>query len=94
MQMKKQYIHLCVYPCNTCEGPVVNGSVAVRENEISEETDLREVGAICLSCGHRQSEAGETAFTHYFPPLEWEPIIAFNPAAIARHTELTRVPRE
>jgi hypothetical protein len=54
--MKKQYLHLSVYFCDKCEGPVVSGSVAVRENEISKETDVREIGAICLSCGHRQSK--------------------------------------
>lgn len=91
--MKKQYLHLSAYPCDGCEGPVVHGSVAVRENEISKETDIREVGAICQSCGHRQSEAGKTSFTRHFPPCEWE-ISAFNSGAIARHTEVNRVPRE
>jgi hypothetical protein len=42
--------------------------VAVRENEISKATDLREVGAIGLSCGHRQSQATEPGLTRYFPP--------------------------
>lgn len=39
--MKKQYLYLYAYPCDRCKGPVVNGSVAVRENEISKETDIR-----------------------------------------------------
>jgi hypothetical protein len=70
--MRKQYLHLCVYPCDKCKGPVVSGSLAVRENEISRETEIRQVGAICLSCGHRQSKAGEFPITRQFPPVEWE----------------------
>jgi hypothetical protein len=39
--MRKQYLHLSVYSCDQCDGPVVTGSLAVRENEISKETDIR-----------------------------------------------------
>ena len=53
-------------------GPVLAGSTAVRENEISKATDLREVGAIGLSCGHRQSQATEPGLTRYFPPTPLE----------------------
>jgi len=70
--MKKQYLHLSAYACDKCAGPVVAGSTAVRENEISKETGLREVGAICLSCGHRQSKATEPGLTRHFPPTPWE----------------------
>jgi hypothetical protein len=69
--MRKQYLHLCVYPCDKCKGPVVSGSLAVRENEISRETEIRQVGAICLSCGHRQSKSAEFPITRQFPPVEW-----------------------
>jgi hypothetical protein len=74
--MKKQYLHLSAYSCDKCAGPVVAGSTAVRENEISKETDIRQVGAICLSCGHRQSKATEPGITHNFPPTRWEPVTA------------------
>ena len=72
--MKKQYLHLSVYSCDKCTGPVVAGSLAVRENEISKETDIRQVGAICLSCGHRQSKGTEAGVTRNFPPVQWEPM--------------------
>lgn len=72
--MKKQYLHLSAYSCNKCTGPVVAGSLAVRENEISKETDIRQVGAICLSCGHRQSKGTETGVIRNFPPVQWEPM--------------------
>lgn len=71
--MRKQYLHLSTYPCDLCAGPVVSGSLAVRENEISKETDIRQIGAICLSCGHRQSGATEPARARHLLPMEWEP---------------------
>jgi hypothetical protein len=70
--MKKQYLHLSAYSCDKCAGPVVAGLTAVRENEISKETDIRQVGAICLTCGHRQSKASKSGLTHDFPPTQWE----------------------
>jgi hypothetical protein len=72
--MKKEYLHLSVYPCDQCEGPVVGGSFARRQTEISKETDIREAGAICLSCGHRQIETSQTMdnnSTRHLPPVEW-----------------------
>jgi hypothetical protein len=70
--MRKQYLHLSVYSCDKCSGPVVAGSLAVRENEISKETDIKPVGAICLSCGHRQSKMKGLGIAQQFPPVEWE----------------------
>ena len=69
--MRTQYLHLSAYPCDDCKGPVVSGWLAVRESEVSRETDIRQVGAVCLSCGHRQSKA-EPGVARQFPPVEWE----------------------
>jgi len=77
--MRKQYLHLSAFPCDMCAGPVLSGSVAVRENEISKETDIRPVGAICLSCGHRQNKVTEPARACHFPPIAWEPVGAIDP---------------
>ncbi len=71
--MKKQYLHLSAYPCDTCAAPVIAGTLAIRENEISKETDVRAVGAICLSCGHRQSTATAPARVRHLLPIEWVP---------------------
>lgn len=71
--MRKQYLHLSAYPCDACHGPVIAGSLAVRENEISKETDIRQVGAICLSCGHRQITATPPARARHLLPMEWAP---------------------
>jgi len=76
--MRKQYLHLSAYPCDTCAGPVIAGSLAVRENEISKETDIRHVGAICLSCGYRQSKATEPAHARYLLPMEWTQVGAID----------------
>lgn len=71
--MKKHYLHLSVYRCEQCHGPVVTGSLAVRENEISRETEKHEVGAICLSCGHRQNAATGPARIRHLLPIDWPP---------------------
>ena len=70
--MKRQYLHVSAYSCDKCGGPVISGCTGVRENEISKETDIRNVGAICLSCGHRQSKATGPAETRDFPPVQWD----------------------
>jgi hypothetical protein len=76
--MRRQYLHLSAYVCDMCAGPVVAGSTAVRESEISKETEIREVGAICLSCGHRQDKATEPTRARHLLPMEWEPVGAIN----------------
>jgi hypothetical protein len=70
--MRKHYLHVRAYSCDKCGGPVISGSTGVRENEISKETDIRDVGAICLSCGHRQSRPTEPGVTRDFPPVQWD----------------------
>jgi hypothetical protein len=70
--MRKQYLHLSAYSCAKCKGPVVSGWLTVREREISKETDIRHIGAICLSCGHRQNKMTEPGITRQFPPVDWE----------------------
>jgi hypothetical protein len=64
----------------------VAGVVAVRKNEISKEIDVRDVGAICLSCGYRQSKATEPGFTRSFAPTQWESVNV--PTARLGRTEL------
>jgi hypothetical protein len=70
--MRKQYLHLSAYVCDQCNGPAVTGSLAVRENEISKETEIRILGEVCLSCGHTQHHAGNPDFARHFPPTEWQ----------------------
>jgi hypothetical protein len=70
--MKIQYLHLRVFSCDICRGPVVSGSTAARESDIERETEISAVGAICLACGHRQSEATEPGSMRDFPPVPWD----------------------
>jgi hypothetical protein len=77
--MRTQYLHVSAYSCDKCGGPVISGSTAVRENEISRETDVRNVGAICLSCGHRQNKATAPGRTRDFPPVQWDPPSTIEP---------------
>jgi len=77
--MRRQYLHVSAYFCDKCGGPVISGSTGVRENEISKETDIRNVGAICLSCGHRQNTATAPGGTRDFPPVQWDSPNALEP---------------
>ena len=94
MFVRKQYLHLSVYSCEECDGPAVAGSLTVRENEISKETDIRAVGEICLSCGHRQQHAGRASLARHFPPVEWQPIRVPKPGDIAPGVEPSLASRE
>jgi hypothetical protein len=70
--MRKQYLHLSAYLCDLCAGPVITGSLGVRENEISKETNISPVGAICLSCGQRPDPASTPGIIRHSFPIEWE----------------------
>ena len=55
---------------------MVSGRTAVRDNEISKETNIREIGAMCLTCGHKRAKASEEGFTRQCPPMDWRPVRA------------------
>ena len=57
---------------------MVSASLGLRENEISKESQIRQVGAICLECGHRQNQAAERLRARFLPPIEWGPAGAIN----------------
>jgi hypothetical protein len=77
--MRKQYLHLSAYRCDICKGPVIAGWLGIRENAISKETDIRQVGAVCISCGHRQGNASEPERRRHVMPMEWELADAIDP---------------
>jgi len=68
--MKKQYLHLSIHSCDNCKGPVLAGSLAIRESEITQESDIRYLGAACLCCGNRQEIS--TAPIRHLLPIEWD----------------------
>ncbi len=79
--MTRRYLHLRIYPCGLCAGPVVGGSTAVRENEISKEINVQQVGAICLTCGQRQDNTADPMDVRHLPPISWEPMTGDFPAS-------------
>jgi len=89
--MRKQYLHLSAYSCDQCAGPVIAGWLGVRENEISKESEIRQVGAMCLSCGHRQEKATQPAGARHLSPLEWESVTAIDAGQIAIDAGHTRI---
>jgi hypothetical protein len=71
--MKTKYLHISAYPCNRCEGPVIAAAFGIRESEITREGDLTQVGAVCVSCGNKQSERVHGSIARQFAPVEWSP---------------------
>lgn len=68
---RKQYLHVTAYPCGKCTGPVVSGSLGIRENVIARETEIMLLAGICLACGNRQERLPNASTTRGFFPVEW-----------------------
>lgn len=77
----KHYLHLYAFLCNKCNGPVVVGSLGTREDDISRETAITLIGAVCLACGCRPEGMIDSLAGHGFRPMEWEWAIRRQPAA-------------
>jgi len=69
--MKTKYLHISAYPCDRCRGPVIAGAFGIRESEITREGELTQVGAVCLSCGNKQSAMAQGNIARQFAPVEW-----------------------
>lgn len=85
----KHYLHLYAFPCDKCNGPVVVGSLGTREDDISNETAVSEIGAVCLACGVRPETMIEPLAGHRFRPVEWEWVIRKQAAADSAGDSLT-----
>lgn len=66
------YLHLYAFPCAKCNGPVIVGSLGTREDDLSKETAVGGIGAVCLACGRRPETLIEPSVGHGFRPVEWE----------------------
>jgi hypothetical protein len=66
------YLHLSAFPCEKCNGPVIAGSLGIRHDHISKETDIRNIGAACIVCGFRPGIMIEPSVDHRFRPVEWK----------------------
>jgi hypothetical protein len=69
------FLHLAALVCAQCNGPVIVGFMGTRHDDISKETDIRNVGAACLACGFRPEILMEPSVDHHFRPIEWNYVI-------------------
>lgn len=76
------YLHLMAFPCEKCQGPVVAGWTGKREDDITQETDITGVGAICLSCGSRPEALIDPLHASHFRPIQWEWMVQNKPSAV------------
>jgi hypothetical protein len=78
------YLHLAAFPCDKCRGPMVLGWIGTREDDIAGETEVKEAGAVCLSCGARPEPATriDPLEVRHFRPVEWEWTVEKKPDAI------------
>jgi hypothetical protein len=65
------YLHLTAFPCHKCNGPVIAGWLGTRHGVITQETEIRAVGAICIACGSRPEAILAPAVDRGFRPIEW-----------------------
>jgi hypothetical protein len=76
------YLHLMAFPCEKCKGPVVAGWTGKREDDITQETDITGIGAICLSCGSRPEALIDPVHARHFRPVQWECLVENKPAVL------------
>ena len=76
------YLHLMAFPCEKCKGPVVAGWTGKREDDITQETDINLVGAVCLSCGSRPETLIAPLHACHFRPVQWEWMVEIKPARL------------
>ena len=70
--MRTHYLHLAAFDCVDCNGPVISGSITTRETEIQRETGIRQVGAICLTCGKRYDSLPTSRAVRHIAPFVWK----------------------
>jgi hypothetical protein len=80
------YLHLSAFPCEKCSGPVVAGWLGTRHDDISQETDIRKVGAACIACGDIPEVIIESSVDHQFRPVQWKWAIKLQPQPAASNT--------
>jgi hypothetical protein len=66
------HLHLSAFLCEKCNGPIITGSLGTRHDQISKETDIRSIGAVCIVCGFMPKFMVEPAPEHRFRPVEWK----------------------
>jgi len=70
------YLHLSAAVCERCQGPVLSGWIGRRADDITEETHVNTVEAICLSCGVRPEKTISPEVLTHIRPFQWEWVAA------------------
>jgi hypothetical protein len=91
--MPTHYLHLAAFTCEACNGPVIAGSFATRETETQRESDIRDIGSFCLSCGKQFDSLPTSRPVRHIAPLEWssrepalkEKVSAREPDSVVKH---------
>lgn len=71
-ETQTHFLHLSAFPCEKCNGPVIAGWLGTRCDDISRETNIRNVGAACIACGFRPEIVAEPSVNNCFRPVEWK----------------------
>ena len=71
LETATHYLHLTAFPCQKCNGPVIVGSLGTRHDNITQETDIRAVRAICIACATRPEAILPSSVDQGFRPVEW-----------------------
>ena len=87
--MPIHYLRLAAFTCESCNGPVIAGSLTTRETEIQRETDIQEIGAVCLSCRKQYRALPTSRPVRHIAPLDWE---APQPAPKTELSQKTKPP--
>lgn len=70
------YLHLAAAVCERCQGPVLSGWIGRRADDIRQETYVKTVEPICLSCGVRPETTVNPEGLIHIRPIQWEWIAA------------------
>lgn len=65
------HLHIFAVRCAKCNGPAIVGSLGTRQDDISREINIRQLGAICLVCGFKPEVVAEPSMEHRFRPVPW-----------------------
>ena len=69
--MRTHYLHLSASTCGECNGPVISAAGSTRESEIQRQTNIMQIGSMCLSCGKRYVGLPVSGMVRHVAPFEW-----------------------
>ena len=73
VDMTTHYLHLSASACGECNGPVISAAGSTRKSEIERQTNITQIGSMCLSCGKRYASLPASGAVRHVAPFEWNP---------------------